>query len=85
MGGVSFCLYTTKKHTVLMAYSVPQYVILLEISESICYTNLAFTHTEDRAMLESNLSAIWGLAGRVIPYGIALFFSFITLPGKQKR
>jgi len=39
------------------------------------YTKIAFTHREDRAMLESNQSALRGLARRVMPVdGIALCF-----------
>lgn len=37
------------------------------------HTKNAFTHREDRATLESDLSARWGLARRVTPPGVALF------------
>jgi len=40
-----------------------------------CYTQDAFTHGEDRATLESDLSAPCGLAGRVVLAGTALFFT----------
>ena len=59
--------------------------LYVEKNENICYNKNAFAHAEDKSMLESKLSAVWGFVKADVGAGVCCAPLGVSAFRKPKR